>query len=137
MRYVCLFILLLSSLNGEIFEFRSFKDLYSHLTLDTLLILDIDDTLLIPKQMLGCDEWFMYRLNKRKVVGMHPSEALEKTLAEWEAVRHLTQMEIVEPDTETIIQLLQTQGYCVFGPGAFQKMFYTTCLTNTPSKCTM
>ncbi len=115
MRVLCFFLLMISSLIGKTIEFHSFKDLASHLTPDTLVVLDIDDTLLITKQMLGCDEWFIYRMNQRKSEGMSPSAALEKTLSEWEAVRHLTQMEIVEPNTESVIQSLQKQGYCVFG----------------------
>lgn len=111
MKYI-LFMLFVA-LQAEIVELNSFKDLSSHLTPDTLVVLDIDDTLLIPKQMLGCDEWFQYRLQQRKSEGT--PDALEKTIAEWEAVRHLTQMELVEPSTEKIVQSLQNSGYCVMG----------------------
>lgn len=115
MRIFCFLLVIITSLSGKTIEFHSFKDLSSHLTPETLVVLDIDDTLLIPKQMLGCDEWFLYRMNQRKESGFSYGDALEKTLAEWEAVRHLTEMEIVEPETEAIIKSLQDQGYCVFG----------------------
>jgi hypothetical protein len=115
MRLICALFVLMTTLNGKIVEFASFQDISSHLTPDTLIVLDIDDTLLIPKQMLGCDEWFCYRLNQRTKEGLKPSAALEKTLAEWEGVRHLTEMEIVEPSSESVIDSLQKQGYCVIG----------------------
>ena len=115
MRAFLALFLLISTLSGKIVEFHSFQDLKSHLTPETLVILDVDDTLLIPKQMLGCDEWFCYRLNQRKLAGHSASYALEKTLAEWEGVRHLTQMEIVEPNSQSVIQSLQAEGYCVIG----------------------
>ncbi len=101
-------------MHAKILEIQNFKEVISHLSKEALLILDIDDTLLIPEQMLGCDEWFMLRLKKwQKEISS--SEALERSLAEWEAIRHLTKMEIVEPGTDDIVRMLQKQGSCVMG----------------------
>lgn len=108
-------VLGISSMQAEIIETKHFKEISSQVVPDTLVIVDIDDTLLVPHQMLGCDEWFKYRINKYQKEGMNASDALERTLAESEAVRHLTKMEIVEPGTEKIIQSLQEKGYCVMG----------------------
>jgi histidinol phosphatase-like enzyme len=87
-------------------ETNHFREILDHTTPDTLIILDIDDTLLIPTQMLGCDEWFLHRVKQT---------SLEKALAEWEAIRHLTKMEIVEPGTEEIVATLQNSGHTVLG----------------------
>lgn len=106
---------LFTSLSGVIIETPHFKDIIDHVTEDTLVILDIDDTLLITKQMLGCDEWFMHRMKEHQANGLKSSNALEKALAEWEAIRHLTEMEIVEPGTEAIVAGLQKSGYQVMG----------------------
>jgi len=95
-----------ASLYAEIIELNHFKDIRSHLTGDTVVILDIDDTLLIPVQMLGCDEWFTARLQ---------NSTLEKALAEWEAIRHITEMEIVEQGTAEEVRALQGDGYTVLG----------------------
>jgi len=100
---------------GEIFEAKSFKEINSYLVPGTVIILDIDDTLLVPVQMLGCDEWFQRRLFYHQQAGFNTSESLEKSLAEWEAVRHLTKMTIVEPGTEKVVHKLQEQGYAVMG----------------------
>jgi phosphoglycolate phosphatase-like HAD superfamily hydrolase len=112
-----IFALLLAtvSLFGEIIEAPHFRQLRDHLTPDTLVLLDIDDTLLIPVQMLGCDEWFKYLCDKHQKEGLSPLNALEKSLAEWEAVRHLTKMELVEPKTNEIVQELQKEGYRIMG----------------------
>lgn len=99
---------------AEIIECQNFKEIYNHIDKETLIILDIDDTLLIPKQMVGCDEWFMHRLADYKKT-MSDEDALENALKEWEAVRHLTEMMIVEPQTEEIIADLQNQGHIVMG----------------------
>ncbi len=100
---------------AQIVEMPHFSQVLSYAEPDTLLILDIDDTLLIPTQMLGCDEWFQYRWNEYVRQGLNSKQALEKALSEWEGVRHLTQMEIVEPDSEAIIRDLQEQGHQVIG----------------------
>jgi hypothetical protein len=102
-------------IEAKIIEFAHFRDLPSYATKDALLILDIDDTLLIPIQMLGCDEWFQCRRKWHQKAGKNVEEALEKSLAEWEAVRHLTKMEIVEPGTEKIIRSLQEKRCPMMG----------------------
>jgi hypothetical protein len=103
------------SLSAKIIETKSFSEVPCYVDVDTLLVLDIDDTLLIPVQMLGCDEWFTHRLNLHIDQGMSFSHALDRSLAEWEAIRHLTEMEVVEPGTEQIVKQLQEKGIPIMG----------------------
>jgi hypothetical protein len=110
-----LFLLLISCAFGKISEVTHFKELAEYVDGKTLILLDIDDTLLIPCQMVGSDEWFGARWNHWQEKGLSFSEALEKTLAEWEGIRHLTRMHIVEPETDRIIKHLQDSGHCVMG----------------------
>lgn len=100
---------------GEIIEVKNFKEINTYVTPGTLVVLDIDDTLLIPVQTLGTDVWYRYQLDKHKKEGLSPSEALEKTLAEWEGIRHLTKIKIVEEGTDQVIKNLQAQGRPVMG----------------------
>lgn len=109
------FIVHLQLCSSGIIETASFSEVEHYLTSDSLLILDIDDTLLIPVQMLGCDEWFNLRLEAHKNSGLDYKKALEKTLAEWESVRHITKMEIVEPQTDETVRNLQDKGYSIMG----------------------
>lgn len=106
-------LLFFGCLRAEIIECSRFAKICEYADEDVLLLLDIDDTLLIPVQMLGCDEWFQLRYRAHQERGMDDRQALEKSLAEWEAVRHLTQMEIVEPDTERKVRELQSRGASV------------------------
>jgi len=108
-------IFLSTCLNAQIIEIKNFGEIEKHVTPDTLLLLDIDDTLLIPAQMLGCDEWFQCRWQHYQNEGFSKSDSLEKSLAEWEAIRHLTKMEIVESGTEEIVAKLQDQKFTVMG----------------------
>jgi hypothetical protein len=100
-----------SRMTCEIIEAPHFHEIHPHLKPKTLLILDIDDTLLIPSQMLGSDEWFQTRLQAHKKEGCSGQQSLEKSLAEWEAVRHLTKMEIVESGIPANIIKIQDEGY--------------------------
>ena len=97
---------------AQIIEIAHFREVESYIDPGTLVILDIDDTLLIPEQMLGCDEWFMSCLSQKQKEGASASVALEKTLAEWEAVRHITKMQLCEAGTAEIVEKMQ-QDYCV------------------------
>ncbi len=113
--FFSLLLLGVATLRAEILETKNFREISSHVNPDTLVLLDIDDTLLIPNQMLGCDEWFKYRMDKHKAEGMTTNAALDKTVSESEAVRQLTQMHLVEPGAEKIVQSLQEKGVCVMG----------------------
>lgn len=112
--FLCCF-LRLAFLEAVIVEFSHFQDLPSYVAPEDLVIVDIDDTLLIPVQMLGCDEWFQHRMKSYANRGVDWTSALKKALDEWEAVRYLTEMEIVEPGTEKVIRSLQEERVCVMG----------------------
>lgn len=99
------------SLSAEIIEVGHFREMSKYITPDTLIILDIDDTLIIPSQMLGSDRWFESRHAEHKRAGL--PGALEKTIAEWTAVRYLTKMKAVEEETEQLVRGWQEQGIAV------------------------
>ncbi len=101
-------------LSGRIIETKHFSKITDYIQPDTLVVLDIDDTLLIPTQTLGSDAWFCYRL-KQLLAENNQESALDKALAEWEAVRHLTKMKIVESGTERVIEGLQNRNVVVMG----------------------
>lgn len=115
---ITLFFLLLATvvrLDAKIVETPNFSAILDYIDKNTLVILDIDDTLLIPKQTLGNDAWFHYKFDKYKKEGIPADIALERTLAEWEAVRHLTQVEIVESNTADVVATMQKNGIPVIG----------------------
>lgn len=102
------------SIYGNIVETAHFSEICQYVGEETLVILDIDDTLLIPVQTLGTDVWFCHQLEQYKKLGDYPF-ALDKALAQWEAIRHLTQVKLVEEGTETFIQQLQNAHITVMG----------------------
>ncbi len=104
-----------STVQGKVLETAHFQEIVPHITPDTLILLDIDDTLLIPVQMVGCDEWFNLRWKKHEAAGLTKADALENALAEWESVRHITKMKPVEKGTPALIEELQKKGHKIMG----------------------
>lgn len=113
--FVAVLMGMASSLQAQVIEASCFKEIHKHITKDTVVLLDIDDTLLIPCQMLGVDDWFTLRWKKHQASGLDRAAALEKALAEWESVRHVTQMKTVEKDTDAVVQEMQKKGHLVMG----------------------
>jgi hypothetical protein len=109
------FVLLVASANAKIIETPHFKEVLDHIKPGALLIVDIDDTLLIPQQTLGTDVWFIYRHKFYLDCGLSQKEALDKALAEWEGVRHLTKIKIVEEGSDEIIRALQCKKVPIIG----------------------
>ena len=110
-----LYFTLIFPLFSKIIETAHFQEILTYANDETLILLDIDDTILITPQMLGTDEWLRHQTDERKKKGMDPKEAFTKSLAEWEIIRHLTFMELVEPGTDAIIHSLQAKGFPVMG----------------------
>jgi hypothetical protein len=112
-------LLILGQLHGTIVEAPNIAFLQEYLkenpTNNTLVILDLDDTLLVPTQTLGSYAWFCYRFKQLQKCGRTPEDAVEKTVAEWEAIRHITNMQTVETNTAEIVASLQKQGFTVMG----------------------
>lgn len=102
-------------LYGEIIETAHFNALTQYSNPETLLVLDIDDTLLVPVQTLGSDVWFLHRLNHYRQSLQNECLALDRALADWEAIRHLTQVRIVEKGTDEIIKKLQNEKIVMMG----------------------
>lgn len=111
----CLTLITICFLRAEIIETPQFKEITHHIYPETLVILDIDDTLLIPVQTLGTDAWFLSRLEHHLQTKKDHSLALDRALAEWEAVRHITDVQIVEEGTDEIINDMQKANIMVMG----------------------
>ncbi len=114
-RLLFLILFCSSTLCGEIFEIKNLKETLSYLKPETVVVFDIDDTLVVPAQMLGGDEWFQSRRRFHQENGHDVAESLEKSLAEWQCVRHLTKMQLVEGDASEIVRLIQDGKHPVMG----------------------
>lgn len=101
----------LSPVSSEMFEISHMDELNKFIKPDSLIIFDIDNTLVMPAQDLGTDEWFYHQFESYLRSGMLINDALEKALFEWNAIQLLTKVCIVEPGTQKIIKHLQNEGF--------------------------
>jgi hypothetical protein len=108
--FILALFFLSNAAKAEIIETKNFHEIYQYIDDETLVVLDIDDTLLVPNQMLGCDEWFINRIKDYKTAGKSFEDALDTTLFEWEGLRSITKMQLVEETIDTIIKDLQSKN---------------------------
>jgi phosphoglycolate phosphatase-like HAD superfamily hydrolase len=89
----------------------------------TVLVFDIDNTLVEASQMYGSDQWFEYLVNtgiaEGKKLGLSESEvkrrAVKHAIEIWQPVQEVTSVQLVEKATASIIEGFQKQGYCTMG----------------------
>ncbi len=90
-------------------------DVNKHYTHETLVIYDLDNTLIQLKQILGSDEWFYYRYNQLTEKYGDRKKALTKAIGEWIAAQTLSEVEIVEEGTALMIRKQQEDKITLMG----------------------
>jgi hypothetical protein len=109
----CLSFLFLSwtLLNATILEIATIQDVVQHVEEGTLVVFDIDNTLLECSQSLGSDQWFCSQLQALKEQGWKHQQALDHVLAIWTDIQHRTALRPVEAHTAKVVNSLQQAGY--------------------------
>lgn len=97
-------------LNAEIIEIQSIHEILPYVDSQTLVVFDIDNTLIATKQMAGGDLWFQYSIGKYISEGFNLKEAVAKTLPDYMRLQHSTEVVPIEEDTAHVIHLLQKKG---------------------------
>lgn len=83
---------------------------------DTLVFLDLDNTLIRPKQTLGSDEWYRYSLAKHQQEGDSPEIAREKVTEYWMEIQMRSEMQLLTEHTAEVLQdLLRKKTFAVVG----------------------
>jgi hypothetical protein len=100
-------LLILGSLQAKTIETDHFEDLLPYAKPKTLVILDVDNTLVTTAQSLGNDVWFRQRLEEYLKKGLSVKEALDKCVMEWEAFQNVTKVELPEHTIPHVIETMQ------------------------------
>lgn len=109
--------------HARVIEAANIEEATATVTPDTLLIFDIDNTIMMPAQMLGGEEWYDYvfekYLNEALARGEPRDQAvlksIDRALAEWNAVQFVTKVSPVEATAPGIIRSLQQKGVKTLG----------------------
>jgi len=78
-----------------------------------LILLDIDNTLLHPKQMLGSDEWFSYYLGKQQALSNDRESVFHRVLDLWHAIHTISSVIPMERNTAEVVRELQKMNCTV------------------------
>lgn len=104
----CLLIPLISY--AHIVEEKSINKALGSVDNETLVVFDLDSTVLEPAQTLGSDPWFYISLDDFVAKGMDKKEAAEFMLRKWVPLQRATEVKPVEKNTAEAIASLQKSG---------------------------
>lgn len=110
---LCSFNAFVFSSSSLVVESNHISDMIQYLSPGTLIILDIDNTVLAPAQSLGSDQWAWDRVKQLKSK-LTDQEAKEKTSNEWFQVHSITKVKTIEESTADLIKSLQSKMYTLF-----------------------
>jgi len=100
---------------AQVHEATSIMDLKKYLSSETLVLLDLDNTLIEPSQQVGGDQWFTHLLRLIKLDASSPEEAEIRSLDVWMNIQTRIQIHLVEKETASFIRELQASGIPVLG----------------------
>lgn len=112
------FLILIASfpLFSEVREIKSMKEILKEVDSQTLLVFDLDNTLMEPVQSLGSDQWYYYIIKKYKEADkLNDQEAYDKSDKVWNQTQWLIEVKAVEAITPEIIRNFQKRKIKMMG----------------------
>jgi hypothetical protein len=100
--------------NEHFVQSEHLSDALQYVDKNTLVLIDLDNTLVRTKQLLGSDEWFGYSIQKYEKEGYSSEMAREMVVDHWMQIQHKTDMQFLTPQTEKVLKdILQKKSVSV------------------------
>lgn len=117
MKNVFLMLLMLFTVpvHAKVVEIKSMSQILPAVSADTLVIFDLDNTIMEPTQTLGSDQWGTHEIARFKSSGLPDRQAKDQGVARFAQVQMKTQVQPVEALTPRLIQQLQMNKVQVLG----------------------
>ncbi|MCB1136727.1 MAG: DUF2608 domain-containing protein [Chlamydiia bacterium] len=112
---VLLFSTATPRLEAEVRQCFHLSDVLDTVDAQTLVIFDIDNTLIETKQTLGSDQWFNQTLERRLKAGQDFDEALQEVLNLWWRIIQVSDFRTVETSTAEVVFEAQERAAAVIG----------------------
>jgi predicted HAD superfamily phosphohydrolase YqeG len=96
---------------NSIQETSDLKNILDYVDKDTIVFLDLDNTLIAANQTLGTDQWYIDRINFFKQQGYNDLAAINKAINQWRKVQKLTTVKPMQSNTAELINQLQKKSY--------------------------
>ena len=93
--------------NAAVYEIQTMPQILPTIDKNTLVVFDIDNTILEPTQTIGSDQWGMNEIAKFKTQGLEERTAKDRGVARFAQVQMRTAVQAVERQTPTLIHYLQ------------------------------
>lgn len=103
-------LLLAAAAAAEVREINSMREIESELTPGTLLVFDIDNTLLEPVGSIGSDQWYDYLVKAFRRDGLSEPESQTRAQAAWRHALGIVQVRPVEAITPALVRAQQQRG---------------------------
>lgn len=107
----------------EIYEIKSLQEANTHLSTGTLVIFDLDNTVMKPAQMLGTHMWYDGLVKGYLKEGLSEEDAHKRAIAFWNRVHKISSMVPVESGGPKFIRLIQ-KGHMVMALTARDPRFH-------------
>lgn len=113
----CLLLVLFlsTSLFAKVIESTKMSEILNEVTSGSLVVFDLDNTIMEASQTLGSDQWFDHRIEQKKELGIPLEEAIKSTVEEWQAINYKGKVNLVEKETVEIIEGLHADGIPTMG----------------------
>ncbi len=108
-------LMAVATAQAEIHEIKSMREITPFITPQTLLVFDLDNTVVEPVQTLGSDQWFEYMVQGFEKSGQSKEVAIQKAIIFWNEIAQTTRIRPVEAITPQIIRQAQIAGLTVLG----------------------
>lgn len=111
------FLLMIFALQAstKVREIQSIKEIIDEISDDTLVVFDIDNTVIMPTDQIGSDQWYYFLVKKyQEQYGFCDQEAHHMAEEVWNMTQPFIDTKPVEPMTAPLITSLQGKGTKVF-----------------------
>ncbi len=109
---ICLFVL---NSFASVREIDQFVQASAQIGEGTVVVTDLDNTLIEPKQTIGSAQWYDYLVGNKMREGRTPAQAVNEALSLWVRVQLRTDVLPVEPAIPSFIRGWQDSGAFVIG----------------------
>jgi hypothetical protein len=86
----------------------------SSISSDDLVVFELDNTVMTPRQTLGSDQWWGALVKKNLALGMNEDQALEGAIKDWIKVHKVTKVRALEINSPALISALQKRRIPTF-----------------------
>jgi hypothetical protein len=99
----------------QIIETKKISDVLTHVNKETLVIFDIDNTLIEPVSFIGGTAWFRHETDRLIKKGGNIEELAEKFSALWGRVQPFIKIKTVESNTANVVKQLHEKDIYTMG----------------------